>query len=191
MDWKRRSDEIIFKEFSRLFSNSSEEIPMKELLNNLPSDVDNIDRILNWSKDFSCDHNLNYTDKMSMSAGVEVRVPFLDKDLVNYVSVMPSKYKQKGKQGKWILKQIMKQYLPKDVIYRSKSGFGVPLRKWLKDELSDWLLEVLSKKNIKDRGLFNPIEVHNLIEKNKKGEVDGTYTLFSLACIEIWCRKFL
>ena len=126
-----------------------------------------------------------------MSAGVEVRVPFLDIDLVNHVSKIPSKYKQRGKEGKWILKKIMENYLPKEIIYRSKNGFGVPLRRWLKADLDEWLREIISMERLKDRGLFKAKEVHQLIDKNKKGEVDATYTLFSIACIEIWCEKFL
>ena len=74
---------------------------------------------------------------------------------------------------------------------RPKNGFGVPLRKWLKEDLDDWLRETISIERLKDRGLFKANEVHQLIDKNKKGELDATYTLFSIACIEIWCQKFL
>lgn len=180
------------KEFLDEIINLNDEVPMQDFLNRLPAEADNIEKILNLERRFFlCDHNLNYTDKMSMSAGVEVRVPFLDKELVNFASQIPSKYKQKGKEGKWILKKMMEKHLPKDIIYRPKTGFGVPLRRWLKEELDDWLREILSKKNINDRGLFRANEVHKLIDKNKRGEVDATYTLFSMACIEIWCKKFL
>lgn len=192
--WIEKDDlrKLYSKDFLSEIINLNDEVPMQDFLNSLPKKSDNIEKILNLERRFFLsDHNLNYTDKMSMSAGVEVRVPFLDKDLVNYASKIPSKYKQKGKESKWILKKIMENHLPKDIIYRSKSGFGVPLRKWLKEDLDDWLREVLSKKNINDRGLFRATEVHELIDKNKRGEIDATYTLFSLACIEIWCRKFL
>ena len=85
----------------------------------------------------------------------------------------------------------MENYLPSDIIYRPKSGFGVPLRKWIKGKLEDWLLEILSKDRINSRGIFNSEAVNKLIKKNKSVEIDASYTLFSIACIKIWCEKYL
>ena len=192
--WIERDDlrRLYSKDFLAEIDNLNDEVPMQEFLNKLPSKADNIEKLLNLEQRFFlCDHNLNYTDKMSMSAGVEVRVPFLDKELVNFVSKIPSRYKQRGREGKWVLKKIMENYLPKEIIYRPKNGFGVPLRKWLKQDLDDWLREIISFQRLKDRGLFKASEVHELIDKNKRGEIDATHTLFSIACIEIWCNKFL
>ena len=140
---------------------------------------------------FLTDHNLIYTDKMSMAAGVEVRVPFLDKDLVDFASKIPNKYKQSGSTGKWVLNMAMKPYLPKDIFHRPKTGFGVPLRSWIKYELRDIIGDLLSTDSLKKRGLFEPNAVSSLISDNKLGKIDATYTIFSLLCIEIWCRKFL
>ena len=140
---------------------------------------------------FLTDHNLIYTDKMSMAAGVEVRVPFLDKDLVEFASKIPNKYKQKGSVGKWVLKKAMEPYLPKEIIYRPKTGFGVPLRGWIKYELRDIIGDLLSVDSVRKRGLFSPDAVSCLILDNKLGKIDASYTIFSLLCIEIWCRKFL
>ena len=192
--WIERDDlrRLYSKDFLAEIDNLNDEVPMQEFLNKLPLKADNIEKLLNLEQRFFlCDHNLNYTDKMSMSAGVEVRVPFLDKELVNFVSKIPSRYKQRGREGKWVLKKIMENYLPKEIIYRPKNGFGVPLRKWLKQDLDDWLREIISFQRLKDRGLFKASEVHELIDKNKRGEIDATHTLFSIACIEIWCNKFL
>jgi len=86
---------------------------------------------------------------------------------------------------------VAERYLPRDVIYRSKTGFGAPLRRWLKVELRDWLADTLSARRLKNRGLFEPAAVQRLIRDNESGRVDAAYTLFSLACIEIWCQKFL
>ena len=86
---------------------------------------------------FLTDHNLNYTDKMSMSAGVEVRVPFLDNDLVEFAQKIPLKFKQKKNQGKWVLKKSMENYLPNEIIYRPKTGFGAPLRRWIRNDLRE------------------------------------------------------
>ena len=140
---------------------------------------------------FLTDHNLIYTDKMSMAAGVEVRVPFLDKDLVEFASKIPNKYKQKGSVGKWVLKMAMEPYLPKEIFHRQKAGFGVPLRGWVKYELSEIIGDLLSLDSVRKRGLFVPDAVNCLILENKLGKIDASYTIFSLLCIEIWCRKFL
>ena len=85
----------------------------------------------------------------------------------------------------------MEPYLPRDVIYRPKTGFGAPLRNWLKNELRDQLRAMLSTENLQKRGLFDPQATQSLIDKNEKGQVDASYTLFSMMCIEIWCRHFL
>jgi len=85
----------------------------------------------------------------------------------------------------------MESYLPKDVIYRSKSGFGAPLRRWLQVDLRDWLSDTLSVDRLQSRGLFDPQAVQRLIVANAEGQIDASYTLFSLACIEMWCRYFL
>jgi asparagine synthase (glutamine-hydrolysing) len=140
---------------------------------------------------FLSDHNLIYTDKMSMAFGIETRVPFLDRDLVEFSANIPMKYKQRMGTGKWVLKKAMEPYLPHDVIYRKKVGFGVPLRHWLKFELNELLLDLLSEESLNCRGIFNPVKVHKLIKDNEDGLIDATYTIFSLMCIEIWCRIFL
>ena len=77
---------------------------------------------------FLADHNLAYTDKMSMAAGLEVRVPLIDKEMVDCVASIPLRFKQHGSEGKWILKKAMQLDLPRDIIFRPKTGFGVPLR---------------------------------------------------------------
>ena len=128
---------------------------------------------------------------MSMAASVETRVPFLDLDLVEYAASLPIAFKQNGNVGKWILKKAMKNYLPQDVIYRKKTGFGVPLRFWLKNNLRAMVVDLLSEQSINQRGLFNAGAVKKLIADNQTGKIDATYPIFSLLCIELWCRRFL
>ena len=89
------------------------------------------------------------------------------------------------------MKKAMEPYLPHNIIYRPKTGFGAPLRKWLKHELRDWLSDILSVERINRRGLFDPVAVTRLIQDNQSGRIDASYTLFSLACIELWCTNFI
>lgn len=165
--------------------------PMVEFLAALPDSVSPLERILALEQRFFlADHNLLYTDKMSMAAGVEVRVPFLDHDVVEFAARVPTRIKHHGRAGKWVLKKAMEPYLPQDVIYRSKTGFGAPLRRWMRCELRALLGDVLSEDALRRRGLFDPAAVRRLMRCNDAGEVDGAYTLLSLLCIELWCRRF-
>ncbi|MDX9768558.1 MAG: asparagine synthase (glutamine-hydrolyzing), partial [Ectothiorhodospiraceae bacterium] len=122
---------------------------------------------------FLADHNLNYTDKMSMAAGVEVRVPLLDPDLVALAARIPVHFKQHGHEGKWIFKRAMEGLLPRDVIHRPKTGFGVPLRAWLRGPLRELMQDTLSAASLRDRGWFDPKAVHALMERNHAGQIDA------------------
>jgi asparagine synthase (glutamine-hydrolysing) len=106
------------------------EAPMLAFMKRLPARVSPLQKMLTLEQRFFlADHNLLYTDKMSMAAGVEVRVPFLDIELVEFSSRIPDNMKQRGKVGKWVLKKAMENMLPHDIVYRPKTGFGVPLRR--------------------------------------------------------------
>ena len=128
---------------------------------------------------------------MSMASGVEVRVPFLDNDLVEFAHSLPLEIKQRKGVGKWILKKSMEGSLPTEVIYRNKTGFGAPIRRWIRFELRELLMDVLSVQNIKKRGIFNAQAVHKLIKLNQDGKIDAAYTIFSILCIEIWLCTYV
>ena len=155
-------------------------------------DVNNIEKTLMVDRAyFLTDHNLNYTDKMSMAHGVEVRVPFINRDILEIASKIPTHFKQKGSTGKFILKEMAKKYLPHEVIYRPKTGFGSPLRDWINGPLEPLIDKLLSKDVIEMRGLFNYTEVKELIEENKFGKGDYAYTIYALMTLEIWMRQFI
>ena len=128
---------------------------------------------------------------MSMSTSVEVRVPFLDNDLVEFSQKIPLNLKQKNGQGKWILKKSMEDYLPKEIIYRPKTGFGAPLRHWIRNDLKELIGDILSYESINKRGFFNAKAVQEMISFNNQGKIDASYTIFSILCIEIWCLSFV
>jgi asparagine synthase (glutamine-hydrolysing) len=142
-------------------------------------------------KFFLADHNLNYVDKVSMAHGVEVRVPLLDPDLVDLVARLPLGYKQRGGTGKWVLRKAMQPYLPREVLYRAKTGFGAPIRAWLRGPLAPLVDDLLSNASLESRGLFDPAGVWRLIGLDRKRRYDASYTIFSLMCIELWCRMFV
>jgi asparagine synthase (glutamine-hydrolysing) len=192
--WARRAD--LLPLYSPAMRAAVEDVlaeqPILDFLGAIPEETNRIDRMLALEQRFFLsDHNLIYTDKMSMAVGVEVRVPFLDLELVELAARIPSRFKQRGRIGKWVLKKAMESYLPHDVIYRPKTGFGAPLRRWIRNELRELLLDMLSPNSLKSRGLFDPKAVQQLIADNDQGRMDAAYTLFSLLCIEIWFRRFV
>lgn len=192
--WARESDllDLYTSETRMALGIELAATPMLDFLQPLPNGVAPLDRMLALEQRFFlADHNLNYTDKMSMAVGVEVRVPFLDLELVEFAAHIPRSLKQRGSEGKWILKKAMEPFLPHEVIYRPKSGFGAPLRRWMQHDLRELLGDLLSVNSLKRRGLFEPTAVQRLISANDAGKVDASYTLLSLLCIEIWCRTYL
>lgn len=160
--------------------------------NDLDKQASDLDRMLFWElKTFLVDHNLNYTDKLGMAVGVEARVPFLDLDLVEFSQSIPTSLKMKGKETKYILKKVAEKYLPHEVIYRPKTGFGAPVRKWITSDLQPMIDERLSIDRIKARGIFNPMAVWDLINQNKSGKIDASYSIWALLAIESWCMQFV
>ena len=125
-----------------------------------------------------------------MAAGVEVRVPFLDRDLIDFATRLPVDYKQHGRVGKWIFRKSMEGILPKEIIYRPKTGFGIPLRGWMMAKDNRLEADYLSRESLTRRGLFDPDAVHKLIADNRSGYVDASYVILALACVEIWCRQY-
>ena len=87
------------------------------------------------------------------------------------------------------IEKAMEGHLPKEIIHRPKTGFGVPLRRWMRVELRELLGDLLSVDSVNRRGIFDPSAIRELITANHEGKVDASYTLFSILCIEIWCRS--
>lgn len=179
-------------DFEEIINNSDPNAPMLDFISPILPYSSNLNQMLSLEQRFFlADHNLNYTDKMSMAEGVEIRVPFLDLELVEFAANIPQKFKQNGRHGKWVLKKAMEPFLPKSIIYRSKTGFGVPLRRWINKELRELLRDLLSVESLNKRGIFSAQSVQKLLIDNDSGKIDASYTILSLLCIEIWCRAYI
>lgn len=178
--------------FAETVRNFDTAAPLLGSLQQIPAESDPLQRMLYLeARHFLADHNLNYTDRAGMAVGVEVRVPLLDLDLVNFATRIPARLKQQGSIGKAIFKRAMEPCLPHEIIYRPKSGFGAPLRRWLRSELREVVDDTLDPAVLKRRGFFDPAAVSRLIELDRSGAVDGSYTVFALMCFELWCRRFV
>lgn len=182
-----------------LFTNDMQEIIcdydpdeyLYKLLSGIPDDMEALNKMLFLDlKTFLVDHNLNYTDKMGMACGVEVRVPFLDIELVDFAMHLPVKYKMKGITTKYLLRKLSDKYLPHEIVNRSKTGFGAPVRKWIMNDLDDMIAERLNRNLLKEQGIFQVGSVLKLIRDNKDGRVDASYTILSILAIQSWLKQF-
>jgi asparagine synthase (glutamine-hydrolysing) len=135
--------------------------------------------------------NLAYTDKTSMAASMEVRVPLLDHELVELAARVPAGLKLKGMTRKYILKRAAEAWLTKEIIHRKKAGFSAPVRAWLVRDLREMVEDLLSESNIKDRGYFNYSAVRRLIDDNLSGREDNSLKVFQLLTLELWHRAFI
>ena len=167
-------------------------VPRTRSLADVPRERDPLNRLLYLEgRHFLADHNLNYADKMGMAAGVEVRTPLLDVELVEFAARVPPRLKQRGLRGKHLLKRAMEPLLPREVVHRPKTGFGAPLRRWMRRELREMCDDLLSAQAIERRGIFDSAAVRDLVGRDRTGRVDGAYLIFAVMCIELWCRLFL
>jgi asparagine synthase (glutamine-hydrolysing) len=135
--------------------------------------------------------NLDYTDKTAMAATLEVRVPFLNVEMVELAARMPPSLKLKGLKRKYILKRAAERLLPFDVVWRKKAGFGAPFRAWLRGPLRPLVDEMLSDEVVKRRGLFRPAEVRRVVADNFSGREDYSLHVLHLLTLEMWHRAFI
>jgi len=136
-------------------------------------------------------HNLLYTDKASMAASLEVRVPYLDVDLMREVARAPESVQLTNGTAKYLLKKAFEVDLPREVISRPKTGFGVPLQQWINTELKPVVSELLAPNVIQERGLFDPAAVTEAIHENEEGRRDNAYLIYALVNLELWLRTFI
>jgi len=140
---------------------------------------------------FLAAHNFLYTDKSSMAASIEVRVPFMDVDLMRLGARIPERQKMLGGVSKYVLKEAMAPLLPADLIHRRKTGFGVPLRKWLRNDLRGLSRQLLSPESVRRRGVFAADGVSALVAENEAGQADHAYLIYALMVFELWAISFL
>lgn len=130
-------------------------------------------------------------DRMSMTHSLEVRVPYLDEDLVNFVTRLPGRYKVRGREGKVLLRRFATSILPQGVVSRPKQGFDVPIAAWLRGPLREALTDYLSLETTRRRGLFRPERVSALVSEHLDGVADHGEPLWLLLVLEGWQQRVL
>ena len=147
------------------------------------------------SKIFMTSLNLTYNDKMSMASSVEVRVPFLDHELAEFVAWnVPPDLKLKGflrPTTKHILREAMRGVLPREVLQQPKAGFAAPVDYWLAHDLKEMVDDLLSEHQIRKRGMFRPEAVRRFVEEHRRGRRDWSMQIWQFLTLELWMQTFL
>jgi asparagine synthase (glutamine-hydrolysing) len=134
---------------------------------------------------------LTKVDRAAMAVSLETRAPFLDPRVAQFASSIPVEYKLRGKSGKVILKEAMKDLLPHEILHRPKKGFGIPIAEWLKGRLNPLMHEMLSPERLKSQGLFEPVYVSRLIREHETGAASHHKELWTLLVFQLWFDRFL
>ena len=143
-----------------------------------------------YSHFYLADDILTKIDRASMATSLETRSPFLDVEFAEFVNHIPSKLKLNGLTRKYILKKSMENKLPKEILYRKKKGFGIPLTKWLKKELKPTLLDVLSPSRLNQSGLFNTNTIKTMLDDHFSGRKDNRKPIWTIFMFEMWKERF-
>ncbi|MDE3180145.1 MAG: asparagine synthase (glutamine-hydrolyzing) [Acidobacteriota bacterium] len=129
-------------------------------------------------------------DKMTMANSLELRVPLLDHKVLEFAAALPGHLKVRGFTTKYLAKKALEGRIPKAIIERRKVGFPVPYESWLRNQLHDWVNDILFDRTTTNRGYFSPRAVHDLLARD---EANGRHSkeIFSLVTLELWHRTFL
>jgi len=130
-------------------------------------------------------------DRMSMATSLETRVPLLDHKIVEFVYSIPGDLKLKRLTTKWIFKKTMGRLLPRQNIYRSKEGFSIPIKHWLRTDLKDLMLDYLNAKRIKEGGLFQFDPIEKMMDLHLRQRENFSHQLWALLVFEMWRENYL
>ncbi len=133
--------------------------------------------------------NLSYSDRSSMAASVEVRVPFVDPVVARAAFAIPGRDKIRNRQGKLALKRAAEPWLPKEIIYRPKASFSAPLRAWVRNDLREVINDVLVNGELTGAGMIQPTALNRLIEAERAGREDNAKQIWQLLSMELWYRN--
>lgn len=158
---------------------------------NTQLDISFIEKMmLTDSQNYLPDDILVKVDRAAMANSLETRVPFLDHKIVEFAWGLPMPMKIKDGTSKWILREVLYKYVPKQLIERPKMGFAVPLDEWLRGTLKDWACDLLSAPNLDKHQLLNKQEVQRKLNEHISGKRNWQYQLWDILMFQCWYNKY-
>jgi asparagine synthase (glutamine-hydrolysing) len=130
-------------------------------------------------------------DRASMANSLEVRAPFLDREMIEFVGTIPNNLKLKGFTTKYIMKKALERKLPREIVYRRKKGFGIPIAEWFRGDLKTSLMEQFGPHKVKQAGLFNYEHVTSLMQQHFRRKRDHRKQLWTLFIFSLWYDNYM
>jgi asparagine synthase (glutamine-hydrolysing) len=140
---------------------------------------------------YMVDDILQKVDRATMSVSLEGREPFLDQAIIEWAAMLPSDYKYHSGQKKYLLKQIVYKYIPKEMMNRPKMGFGIPIESWLSNELRELVNEYLSEDSIAAHGLFNVQKIRSVVDSFISGRREKYLKVWHLLMFQMWYKRWM
>ncbi|GAG36903.1 unnamed protein product, partial [marine sediment metagenome] len=141
-------------------------------------------------KTYLGDFGLTKTNHASNLSSLEIRTPFLTPKLAEFLFSLPSSYKLKGLTTKYLLKQSVKDLLPKEIINRPKKGFGAPIAEWINKDLKTSVDQKLNKNRLKKQGIFNPQTIQKILQEHRNRKKNNRMKIWSLFMFQLWYDNF-
>jgi asparagine synthase (glutamine-hydrolysing) len=138
------------------------------------------------SLSYLTDDILQKVDRAAMAVSLETRVPFLDKDIVEFAATIPPYMKVRAGRGKWLVRQVLYKHVPAALIDRPKAGFSIPLDEWLRGPLKSWAGDLLSPERLRRKGLFNASRVEEKLGEHMSGRHNHGYWLWNVLMAQAW-----
>jgi len=132
---------------------------------------------------------LTKVDRAAMALSLETRLPFLDPGVIEFSASLPMEYKIRDGASKWVLREVLYKYVPKELIERPKMGFGVPLAEWLRGPLRDWAESLLDAKRLEEEGFFNVSLVRQKWHEHLSGKRNWHHQLWNVLMFQAWLEK--
>jgi asparagine synthase (glutamine-hydrolysing) len=174
---RRFAEDLVARRFGELYAASTASDPVNRLL-----DLD--------IQTYLTDDILTKVDIASMAHSLEVRCPLVDQELMAFAASVPGEMKLRGLTTKLILREVAKPLLPEKILTRRKQGFGLPVDRWMRDDLAPLSRDVLLDQTARERGIFDPAAIETLLLQHQRGEPRGDQ-IWALMMLELWYRAFI
>jgi asparagine synthase (glutamine-hydrolysing) len=153
--------------------------------------IGELDRMtLSDALSYLTDDVLQKVDRAAMSVSLETRVPFLDKDVVEFSCHVSPDLKIRNGQGKWLVRQVLDRFVPRNLIDRPKTGFGIPLDEWLRGPLKSWASDLLAPERLKRQGWFDPRRIETAWTEHQSGRHNHGHLLWNVLMAQAWSDRW-